>query len=466
MILYFHNSLERKIQMKRNIYFIIIFVLFFVSCKVSRKASNIPFMKMNEKSSINLPFKVSKQELMNMISDYMPDTLFEQGESDDFSVDMRIENGEIIDLNLNDSIVLLTIAMDVNVSKTFLGITATSDGSMLLDISSVLDVDQHWHLVSNTTVESIKWIKKPEIKAGFIKFSVPSIVLDFLESKKDSWLEKLDSSLYDNKFLQKAIYGLDSLMQQPFPVDSAKSVGAKLNLRTVSLLPFKTLEDTISGGISVNFDTDIVPFNEDTITVDSTEDFKFSWSDDREKTQQIVFAISFTEDKLQNVIDAYMDSIPDGSRIFDLEDLRIRLDKVDVVFQNGLIGGKAYFSGDKSGDINILCRPFWDKNEKKILLLDRDVKIKMDDYKSKTLLLLFGKTAKKRIADVLESNLNELIYDSMYDINDSLSVMNKYNTVRIDKFDFPIQLEQDMLFIDIYLKVNGRIVWKGLNIDL
>ena len=107
-----------------------------------------------------------------------------------------------------------------------------------------------------------------------------------------------------------------------------------------------------------------------------------------------------------------------------------------------------------------------DKHEKKLLLLDRDVKIKMKDFKSKTLLMLFGNKAKKKVADVLEKNINELIYESIYEVNDSLAAINEKNTIRIDKFDLPVQLEQDMLFIDIFLKIKGRYVWKGLNIDL
>ncbi len=453
--------------MKINVYyFLIIFIVFVVSCKTNKRASNIPYMKMNEKSRIDLPFKVSKQEIIDLLDNYFPDTLFQQEDNDDFPVNMKIEKGEIIDLNMMDSILSVSLSLDIDVSKTIFGITATSKGSMLLDISSDLDIDDKWHLVSKTTIESIEWINKPEIKAGFIKFSVPSIVLDYLESKKTGWLEQLDSTLYKNEFLQKSVYSLDSLFQHPFPIDSAKSVGAKLKLENISLFPFETSGDSISGGISVMFDTQIVPVANFIDTNTTLGNINFSWKKDSEKEQKLVFALSFIQDQLQNVVNAYMDSIPEKDRYFDMEGLNIRLDKIDVIYRNGLVGGRAYISGDKNGDIFILCRPYWDKNDKKLLLLDRDVKIKMDDIQSKTLLMLFGKKAKKKTADILEKNINELIYGSIYEINDSLSALNENNTIRIDKFDLPVQLEQDMLFIDIYLHVKGRYVWKKLNIDL
>ncbi len=420
---------------------------------------------MNEKSLIDIPFKISRPEFIDFISYYIPDTLFEQRENDDFPVDMRIEKGEILDLQLSDSTVYISMSIDINVSKTFFGYTTAANGSMLIDISSDIAIDENWHLKTKTTVESINWIKRPEIKAKLIKFPVPSIVLDYLESKKENWLKKLDSSLYDNIILEKSISGLDSILQNTIPVDSAKSIGAKLNLEKISLSPFKTLDDTISGCLSLEFDTDIVPVVDKIGEIDKTKSIAFSWNEDRQE-QKIVFAISFTEGKLQNVIDAYMQSMPAENKIFDLEGLKIKLDKINVIFKNGLVGGNAYFSGDKNGDIFILCRPFWDKYEKKLLLLDRDVKIGMDDFKSRTLLMFFGKKAKKKMADILEKNINELIYQSIYDINDSIKVLDQNSSVRIEKFDIPMQLEQDIFFIDIYLKVKGEIKWKGLNISL
>ncbi len=453
--------------MKTNFYyFLIIFVVFVVSCNTNKRTSNIPYMKMNEKSKIDLPFKVSKQEIVDLLDNYLPDTLFEQEDNEDFPVDMKIEKGEIIDLNLMDSVLSVSLSLDINVSKTRWGVTVKTDGSMLLDISSMLNVDDKWHLISKTTIESIEWIKKPEIKAFFLKMPVPSIVLDYLDSKKTDLAQQLDSILYENDFLQKSIYDLDSMVQHPFPVDSAESVGVKVKLDSISLFPFETYGDSIFGGISVVFDAQIVPMSNDTDTVYSLGNVGFSWIKDREKKQNIVFALSFTQNQMQDVVNAYMDSIPERDRYFDMDKLKIRLDNIDVIYRNGLTGGKAYISGDKNGEIFILCRPYWDKNDSKLLLLDRDVKIKFDDLQSKTLLMLFGKKAKKKTADILEQNINELIYESIYEINDSLSAINEKNTIKIDKFDLPVQLEQDLLLIDIYLYVKGRYVWKELNIDL
>ena len=452
--------------MKKVFYIIIFIPLFIISCKTGKNKYEIPFNKMKEKSIIKFPFSVCKQEFTGLINRLIPDILLERKQDDDFPVTLKIEKGEIIDLSLRDSIFYITATLDLFVAKSKYGITGKSNGSILLSISSDISIDENNRLVTKTSLDSYEWINKPDLKLGFFQIQAPDFVLKYLETQKEEWLIKLDSFLYKEDFLQASMRKIDSLLQFPFPLDSAKSIGARLKLQTISLFPFETVADTISGGINIEFDTEIIPVGKYVNVADSTYKIDLNLNKVCDKEQELVFAVSFTGERLQNVIDVYLDSIPENDRYFEIKNNKIRLDKIDVIFHNGLVGGKAFISGDKNGEILILCRPYWNPNVKKIQLLDRQVKIKMNDIQSKTLMVLFGKTAKKKMADLVEKNINELVYESIYEINDSLLTMNPANTIRIDKFDIPVQVEQDILFIDINLKVGGKYMWKGLGINI
>ncbi len=445
-------------------YLIFVVFLFLNSCKMHKTQIEKPFFKMNETSYVYLPFSTSRPELIHALDKLIPDTLFKKSKDEEFPVDLEVYKGEIIDLKLIDSSVIVSLTVDMKVSRSILGFDASSDASMYLDFSSKISVDKEWNLITDSSIDSYEWINRPEINIFGMKMSVPDFIIKYFDSQKVDWLSKIDQFVYQSSFLKEKVVQLDSFTRKVYPIDSAGSIGARFKLNKIILSHFNTDEDTITGGLGLDFDTRIVPVDTISSFTTNRDSFNFEWVP-RAQEHNITFAISLNESELQANINSYFDKMQEKDRIFTLDSNKIRLDEIDAKIVNGLVGGNAGFSGDKSGYISMLVRPFWDTKDKKIIFLDKDIKISLDDFKSKTLLMLFGKKAKEQIADIVQNNINEMIYNAIYDVNDTLSNIKDVN-LRIDEFSIPVQVEQKEILMDFNCSVAGSINVSGVEIEL
>lgn len=434
------------------------------SCRVHKTRNNIAFKKMNKRSEVQLPIKISKISLTELLNSYLPDTLFEGGAKEGLPVSLKVFNGNVQKVDLSGKEVDINLSFDVEMEKKFGFISTSAKGKIEMELYSQLDIDENFHLTTQTTLVEYKWINKPKINIAGFKFSASDWVEKFIDAKQAEWFKQVDSFVAKENILKKYMDSLFLYFDKPIPLDSTNTLGLKITPTNAGMKPFVSDEEIIDGFFNLKFNSEIVPI-EDFVKLDSN-DVKFSWNYSEKVEQKITLILTMNRPQLQNVIDKYFDSQPIEKKQFDLKGNMIQLDKIDVLFDDELIGVRVKFFGDKEGVIYVMNRPYWDEEQNRLLLLDRDVDFKIYDIGAKVLLSLFGNKVRKKLVDSIEDQLNESINKTINETNNSLSKYKIPNTLKIINFHIPMQVEEKMLFIDINTNISGDINWKGLNLQL
>ena len=447
----------------RNICLAII-IISVSSCRVHKPRNNIAYKKMNKTSEIQLPIKISKTSLTEFIDSYLPDTLFEGGEKQGLPVSLKVYKGNIQSVGLSGKEVDVSLSFDIEMDKKFGFLSTSAAGKIEMQLYSQVDIDENLHLTTQTTLVDYKWIKKPKINIAGFKFSAADWAERFIDAKQTQWLKQVDSLVAKDNMFKKYSDSLFSYFDKPIPLDSTNTLGLKITPTNAGLRPFVSNEEIIDGFFNLKFNSEIVSIA-DYVKLDSN-DVKFSWNNSETIEQKIALILTMNRSQLQNVVDKYFESQPIEKKQFDLKGNIIQLDKIDVLFDDELMGAKVIFSGDKEGKINLMCRPYWDEKQKRLLLVDRNVNFDIDDISSKVLISLFGNKVRKKLVDSIEDQLNDSINQTIMDTNEALLKNKIQNTLKIVDFHIPMQVEEKMLYIDINTTIFGDINWKGLSLQL
>jgi len=447
-----------------KLFYGLILLLLFNSCKSSKRNYAIPFNKMNKESKLQIPFEFKNNELISLIDSLMPDTLLEK--ENDLPINIKILKGTISNIDLNEKSINIKLSVKVFLDKKIASYSiASGTGEIELDLYSEIDIDKEWNFKTKTSLVDYRWIEKPSMKFIGINFSAPEIVEKYIDYKQMDWMNQIDSTISKSNIIKKPIDSLVVFFSEPFTVDSAGTIGLKIVPTSIGLSPFKSFDNKIQGQLSINFNNELLPLKRYDF-IDSIPEPKFFWNYTGQYDPVAIVTLSLDQSQTQVLLDDFLTYQNSSTKSFDVKGNKIQIDNINVLFNKDIITAIVEFSGDKTGEIVVKSRPLWDKDQKKLKLLNRSAEISISGFGTQFFINLFKNKIQKKIMDGLEDVINSKIKDTFEEINSIFEKAKLKNSLKITNYNMPIQLEDEFLMIDISFQISGEINWNKLNIVL
>jgi len=116
----------------------------------------------------------------------------------------------------------LPVIMKGNYYKRILGIRfghrQPIETSLVLNISSEVDIDSNWKIISETRLDGIDWIENPKLHLGPLRIPLTKYLEDLIEKKEVELLAKVDSAVYEHINLHNAIAKVWGDIQKPMAI--------------------------------------------------------------------------------------------------------------------------------------------------------------------------------------------------------------------------------------------------------
>lgn len=116
----------------------------------------------------------------------------------------------------------LPVSMKGNYYKYILGIrlghSDPIETSLTLNISSAVDIDSNWKIISDTRLDGIDWVENPKLHLGPLRIPLTKYLENLIAKREVELLAKVDSAVYEHINLHKAIAKVWGDIQKPMAI--------------------------------------------------------------------------------------------------------------------------------------------------------------------------------------------------------------------------------------------------------
>jgi len=117
---------------------------------------------------------------------------------------------------------VLPVSLKGNYFKYVLGIrfghNQPIETSLTLKISSILDIDSNWKIISDTRLDGIDWEENPKLHLGPLRIPLTKYLENIIAKREIELLAKVDSAVYEHVNLHKAIAKVWGDIQKPMAI--------------------------------------------------------------------------------------------------------------------------------------------------------------------------------------------------------------------------------------------------------
>lgn len=145
----------------------------------------------------------------------------------------------------------LPVSLKGNYFKYVLGIrfghNQPIETSLTLNISSILDIDSNWKIISDTRLDGIDWEENPKLHLGPLRIPLTKYLENIIAKREVELLAKVDSAVYEHINLHKAIAKVWGDIQKPMAI-----------VKEEPRIWFKIHTQHIYGDLNISDDQDII----------------------------------------------------------------------------------------------------------------------------------------------------------------------------------------------------------------
>ncbi len=92
------------------------------------------------------------------------------------------------------------------------------ESTLTLNISSAVDIDSNWKIMTDTRLDGIDWVENPELKLGPLRIPLTKYLENLIAKREVELLAKVDSAVYEHINLHKAIAKVWGDIQKPMAI--------------------------------------------------------------------------------------------------------------------------------------------------------------------------------------------------------------------------------------------------------
>ena len=426
----------------------VLLTLLLLSCKSQKLAVPMeyynPFEAEKEPSMFFIDVELNLPKVEKALNKNIPDTLFNAAVSSaDFDV-KAYKAGEI-KVDISKSAIDFKIPLSLKISKS-LGLGRVSaDGEIEMDFRSEYSISPDWDISTTTDLLHHNWIKKPVLKAGFIKIPIEGVADIIIGQMQKQLVQTIDEQIDTNLDLKKLISSVWREMKKPIQASEEFNTWVLLRPADINLLPLsKTSSDTLKTQLQILMAPSVVISSDGNKLSYEKELPKFSWADssNQKLEMNIISFVPFEEAERLAKMNLLGESFGSGKNQVKVEDFNLFGQGNNLVVETELSGaynGKVFGKGE----------PKYDPVKDSVILDDLKIDLKTSNILMKGAGLIFKKKIKKIIQTSVEEQIN-------YNISEMKNMIQK----QLDAPGLPKGLNLDaklgnVRILNVYLTPDG-----------
>ncbi len=390
--------------------------LLFSSCKEESKLQ--PALQafappITERSSIlNIPLAFEIQKLEQEINQAVGQVILDDDSFDGDNLKMKISRLTNIEIGfLKDQINLvvpLKIDCEGRLKKNILGFkvdkTQKASFSVKLHLSSKVDIDANWDLITNTKLNRLEWVEKPKVQFALISIPVDKLIEKQLDKRKTKLLRELDELARKQIDLRSPIAQVYNNIQNPILLSrELGNVWLKVQPQRVSLGKLK--RDAKRLRVDAAIEASINTF----VQEHSPKSKKFPLPNKSKSSHpsglidlNILGELKFAE--VNKVLEQEL-----LGKEFEIKKRKIRIDSIRSFGSGEMLMLKAQLSGDLEGEVFLNGKPGYDPKKRELFVEDFDFELKSRAFILKAADWLYHDNFLRQIQDLLRVPLSNEI---------------------------------------------------------
>lgn len=385
-------------------------VLFFVlSCKTGQPARPQEYYDKSGTqaplSSINIPIRLYKTELLQSINQQLGDLIYEDNDMKDDGMMLRAKKRENITIDISGQAIRYKVPLDLWIKKDVFLSTIEAEGSLSLDFLTEYKIEPDWTLVTKTTVSNYNWLKKPVAKLGFADLPITPIANLILEQAKTELASSIDDEVKSLFDLKAQMQNTWKEMNAPYLLSEEYKAWLLLHPESIEMTPLTAEGNTIQSTITV-YSRPVVFLGEKPSdnTPGKLPDFKQNQAAPGDFTLLLDTSIPFGE--AQRISKQNMQG-----EVFSYGKKQVTVEDIELFGQGNKLVVNTKLKGDYNGNIYLTAKPKFNDKRNKIELGEVDFDFSTQKFLMKSASWLFKGPLKKKVQENLNFYLNYNLSD-------------------------------------------------------
>jgi len=383
----------------------LIILAFIFSCKTKQAVKPMeyynPFEEENEASMFFIDIEVDLKKMEEGLNKNIPDTLF-NSHVNEGGVDVKAFKSGNIKVNIDQKAIDFRIPLKLNITKN-LGIgNVSADGEIEMDFRSDYSISSDWDISTTTDLLHHNWVKRPVLKAGFIKIPVETIANAVIGRMRQQMVQTIDNEIDRNLELKSLVGKIWQEIKKPILVSPEYNTWAMLRPAEISLMPLQKFgKDTLKTQLQVLMSPAVNVSKTGGQLEYEKELPPFQWSESSNESldMNINSFVPFEEAEAIAKTNLMGQSFGSGKNVVKVEDL-------DLYGQGNFLIVETKLSGAYKGEVFLKGEPKYDPVRDSVILDDLKIDLKTKNILMKGAGLIFKGKIKKKIQESLEEQIN------------------------------------------------------------
>ena len=391
-------------------------LLVFSACKTSKPARPAEYYEKLELetqiSTINIPIRIYKNELLQSINRQLGETLYEDNNLADDGLMIRAKKKDNISIEINGQEIRYRVPVDLWVKKDVMISYIEAEGSLALNFTTRFNIKNDWSLETTTQISGYEWLRKPVAKLGFANLEITPIANVFLNQVKGELARSIDSEVKDVLDLRKEIEAAWAELQQPVLLSDEYASWLMLNPQSIGMTPLIADGNMIQSTIVVETKP-FISLGETPLAGKSVQlpSFSYRSADNEDFTLFLDADIPFKEAERITKQNMVGEQFSYGKKTVTVED-------IELYGQGNRLVVNTKVKGSYNGNVYFVARPEYNARKNKIDLKDVDFEFSTQKALLKSASWLFKGPMKKKVQESLNFYLN-------YNLEDTKSMIQK-----------------------------------------
>jgi hypothetical protein len=395
---------------------IFLLLLVFSACKTTQPARPAEYYEnLNTEapvSTINIPVRIHKNELLQSINRQIGETLFDDNNIADDGLMVRAKKKGSISIDVFDQEIRYRVPVDLWIKKDIVISDVEGEGTLALNFSTRYNIKNDWSLETTTQISGYEWLRKPIIKLGFANLEITPIANAFLNHVKGDLAKEIDAEVKNVLDLRREVEAAWTELQQPVLLSDEYASWLMLNPQTIGMTPMKADGNMIQSTIVV----ETRPFvnlgeKPKPDKAGKLPGFSYRSTENEDFTLFLDADIPFKEAERLSRQSMIGEQFSYGKKNVTVED-------IELYGQGNRLVVNTKLKGSYNGNVYFLARPEYNARKNKIDLEDVDFDFSSQKALMKSASWLFKGPMKKKVQESLNFYLN-------YNLEDTKAMIQK-----------------------------------------
>lgn len=382
---------------------------------------NLPSMT----SEISVNYRIHKKAIKDTFNLLLDQYIIENVELPKVNVQVSLEKYDDANLEFSEKDVLITLPLNINLSKeTFLK-NLKANGQLELQFVSQVDIDSSWNLMTQTKMFDYRWIEKPQLDIGLVQLPIEHIATMLIERIKSKLEEQIDRSIREEFSLRQKVLNVLQYIETPLETDPSLGIWMQLNPEMVKMTGILNSEEWSSGIVQVNGSAKL--FSEKlSPNIAGIQLPKFQWQEELNDTSHLfVFSdITYAHIDQQLKLNFVNQTFREADKEITIEDIAIGKEDDHLVVH-------AKSSGSFNGTIIIKAKPKFDKGQQSFYAEDMKIKLKTNNVLHKAAAWMLKGKIKSQIEEMCKISIKDHLDDFQQKIDDQITKFKKEDGLEI-----------------------------------